>query len=481
MKLKKLCLVMAAVLMLTAVPVGAEEAFTGEEAKQMVDAVVDHLIIYGRYEDITERGLYRAAADRMLEENPELYETALKAMLESIDKYSEYYTPEESEDLMVSVSGEIVGIGVTIDFTDPDAALIASVIADTPAERVGIKVGDVICTVDGEDVRGGKSEYVLSKIRGEEGTEVTVGVERDGALLEFTLVREKIIGTSVTSQVFEDENQKLMYIRVSGFVSNTAEKFKAVLQEAEKQKIDNLVIDLRDNGGGIFEQAVLMAENFVPKGKTITTADYKLELLDTVYQGKQKNPTKYNTVILMNGYTASASEVFTAALHENDLATTIGEASYGKGTIQTINSLSTGGMIKFTTGFYLTPSGTNINGTGIKPDLVVENIARRPDKEEYPEFGYNQVYEMGSSGEEILAAKEYLNLYGLYQGEMDENFDRELYYAVYAFQTQAGLYPYGVLDLTTQINLRNYLDIVKVEQDDQMEAAFQVFGMSYLK
>lgn len=483
MKHKLVCLGLVITLLLTAfLPIYAEgEPLDGEGSQKMIDAVVDHLIIYGRYEDITERGLYRAAAERMLKENPELYTTALKGMLESIDQYSEYYTPEESEDLMISVSGEIVGIGVTIDFTDPEAAVVASVIADTPAERAGIKVGDSIVSANGENLRGAKSEVVLSRIRGEEGTEVYLEVERDGAILGFTMIREKIVGTSVTSEVFEEDGKKLMYIRVHGFVSNTALKFKEALSEADKQGITNLVIDLRDNGGGIFEQAVAMAENFVPAGKTITTADYKLDLLDQVFEGTAKNPKKYNTVILINNYTASASEVFAAALRENELAVTVGQSSYGKGTIQSINSLSVGGMIKFTTGFYLTPNGNNINGTGIKPDVAVENTFHRPNKADYDEFAYNRVYSMGDTGAEILAAKKYLSLYGLYQGEMNEVFDRELYYAVYAFQAQADLFPYGVLDLTTQINLRNYLDIVKIEQDDQMEAAFQVFGMSYLQ
>jgi len=420
--------------------------------------------------------LYMAAVEKLLAENPELYETVLKGMLESIDQYSEYYTAEESEALITSVSGEVSGIGVTLDFSDPAAAVIASVIPDTPAEKAGLQVGDVIVSANGVDLRNKMSEIILSHVRGETGSEIYLEVERDGAILGFTMVRAKVVGTSITHEVIEENGEKVMYIRIHSFVSNTAEKFAEAIAAADAQGIKNLIFDLRNNGGGILEQAILMAQQFVPVGKPVTTADYKIKALSKTYTGNAPDQKKYQIAILINGYSASASEVFAAALQENELAVLVGEKTYGKGTIQSINTLATGGLIKFTTGFYLTPKGNNINGVGLSPNIGVENSLQTIDKSQYDDFAYNRVYTVGDTGEEVRIAKEILTLYGMYAGEINDVFDSELSYAVYAFQSQANLFPYGVMDITTQINLRNYLDIVKIEQDDQLEAARNYFA-----
>ncbi len=470
-KCRWLSLMLSLLLLLPVCGVQAESQISEEQ--YIVDAVIKHLMIHGRYEDITEKSLYQAAVEKVIEEDPALYETVLKGMLESIDPYSEYYSKEESESFVTSVSGEVSGIGVTLDFSDPGAAVIASIIPDTPAEKAGLRVGDVIVSANGVDLRNTMSEIILGHVRGEEGSEVYLEVERDGVILGFTLVRAKVVGTSVTTQVMEQDQQKIMYIRIHSFVSNTAEKFEEALKQADAQGIKNLILDLRNNGGGILEQAVMMAQQLVPIGKTVTTADYKIKALSKSYKGNAPQTPKYKTVIVMNKYSASASEVFAAALHENGVATTVGENTYGKGTIQSINTLATGGMIKFTTGFYLTPNGNNINGVGLAPDIGVENSLHAIDKSKYEDFAYNRVYTVGDTGEEVRIAKEILTTYGMYAGEINDVFDSELSYAIYAFQTQAKLFPYGVMDITTQINLRNYMDVVKIEQDDHLDTALK--------
>ncbi len=454
------------------------EQLTGEQANSLIRAVVNHLEIYGRYEEIDKAGLYQTALNKLVEENPDLYHTVLKAMLESVDEHSEYYTAEETEVLWQSVSGEITtGIGVTIEFTEKYGAVVASVIPDTPAERAGLQVGDVLVSADGVSLIGLKSETILSMIRGEAGTTVVVGVERAGITLNFTMVREPLIGTSVEYEVFEEEKNKLMLIRVYGFLTNTAEKFKEALAVAKKDNIEDLIIDLRDNGGGILDQAIAMADCFVPSGEIITTEDHKVHLFNKVYQGSKGKKDAYNIVLLMNEYSASASEVFAAALKENELATIVGTQSYGKGTIQSITNLQTGGAIKYTMGFYLTPKGNNINKIGLTPDFHIENSKKKMKPEHFGKFLYDTVYQEGDKDSEVLIAKKILNFFGLYQGEMNEEFDRDLYYAVYAFQNQTGLYPYGVLDLTTQLQLRNQMGISEMEIDDQMKEAFAYFGM----
>lgn len=489
LKKSLLCVLSITVLMLSlSCPALAEETQTeavqsadtvsADDAKAITKSVADHLIMYGRYESISNGTMYKAAMDRILEENPELYETALRGILESVDGYSEYYDAEEGQELMENINGEIVGIGVTIDFSNIDAPRIVSVIPDTPAERAGIQVGDILVSADGTSLKGMKSELILNLIRGESGTSVCIEVERDSSVLAFEMIREEIIGTSVTWELIEEDGKKVMYICVHGFVKNTAEEFNKALLAADEAGTSNLIIDLRDNGGGIFEQAILMADNFVPKGKTITTEDHKLELLNRVYKGSKVEKSKYNTVLLINEYTASASEVFSAALHENGVATLVGTNSFGKGTIQSIISLTTGGMIKYTSGFYLTPDGNNINGVGIAPDIYEENYKDKVNPNEFGDFGYTKVYQEGDTGEEIKTAKEILQLFGIYAGEINDVYDRDLYYAVYSFQLRAGVYPYGVLDYTTQLQLHNYLRLAEIEVDQQLNTALEHFGIT---
>ena len=480
-KRKLISLTCAAVLAVgCAVPAFADEANQGinsDVAVGLTKAVADQLIMYGRYESISKGSLYEAALNKLLEEDPEAYETALKGMLESIDEHSEYYTPEEGKELMENIIGSNSGIGVTIDFMDGNAR-IASVIPDTPAEKVGLQVGDILINADGTDLRGLNSEMILNYVRGEIGTTVHLTVDRNGNQIEFDLVREAIVGrTSVTSQIFNDGDKKLMYIRIHGFISNTAEKFAEALSSADKEGIINLIIDVRSNGGGIFDQAINIADNFVPKGSKITTEDHKITLLNKVYTGTKVDKNKYNVVLLQNEYSASASEVLSAALKENGVSYTIGTLSYGKGTIQSINQLMTGGMVKYTSGFYLTPNGNNINGVGIEPDESVDNTTKSVDMSKYADFKYTTVYKNGDKSDEIKTAKEMLSFLGLYSGEINDEFDNDMYYAVYAFQKQVKVFPYGVMDITTQIQLRNYMATVKVEHDNQLEAAFEHFGM----
>lgn len=478
----------AAILLIAPFSVWAEEAvqaetpmppglLTAEEAIGITEGVSKHLLMYARDESISYGSLYEGAIERVLEENPELYATALRGMLESIDEYSEYYNAEESAALMENVTGGIVGIGVTIDFSDAEAAKIVSVIPDTPAERAGLEVGDILVRADGHELQGIKSELILNLIRGDAGTPVYIEVERNGEIIGFNMIREEIIGTSITTEIIEKDGIKVMHIRVHGFVANTAEKFAEALAEADKAGITNIIIDVRDNGGGILDQAVAMADNFVPKGKTITTEDHKIALLNKKYAGTKIDKNKYKIVVLVNGYSASASEVLAAALDENEEAVLVGEKTYGKGTIQTITGLPDGGMIKYTSGYYLTPNGNNINGVGIKPDIYVTNHTEKVDATKFGDFGYTKVYREGDTGEEVKTAKEILSFFGIYVGEINDVYDRDLYYAVHSFQARVGVYPYGVLDYTTQLQIHNYLRMIDVEVDDQLNTALSEFGI----
>ena len=485
LKFKKIIAVLIAAMVLLSVTGYAQEAnetpvkeFENGQT-YVVQDLVDYLGLGVRYDDVTRESLYKEGLLKVLDAHPELYEEVLRATLESIDEHSEYYDPEEAKVLNEEITGTIVGIGITFQMC-PDGVDVRSVIPDTPAAKAGLQVGDVIVSVDDILLGGLNSDTAGSYIRGEEGTTLRAGIKRKNIadILYLDMVREKIIGTSVTSRVFEDGADKLMYIAVYGFVSNTAETFKAALDDAQSQKIDKLIIDVRDNGGGLLNQAVLMADYLVPKGSIITTEDHKLKFLNYVYKAEQEDTEKFDTVVLVNENSASASEVLAAALSENECAKLIGTKTYGKGTIQTVMPLPYVDCVKYTIGYYLTPKDNNINGVGLTPDALVENKEAPLDMSKYTEFGYTQVYKLGDKGPDIKTAKELLNLWGAFEGEINEEYDEELEKAVFLFQGSTNLFPYGVLDLTTQRELYTRLEKSKVITDDQLDAAFSYFGMT---
>lgn len=458
--------------------VHAEGLTEGERKAAFVDEVVKFLSIYSRYDEVTQQKLYKEGLLYLLENNPELYEEALHGILESIDEHSEYYNPSETQLLNENITGTVTGIGITFQMCD-EGVDVRSVIPDTPAARGGLKVGDIIVSADDNNLAGLNSDTAAGYIKGEEGTSVRIGIKRDGesSIIYTDLIREKIIGTSVTSEQFTTDEGELYYIRVYGFVSNTAEVFKEKLDAAAAAGIKNLVIDLRDNGGGLFDQAILMADMLVPKGSVITTEDHKIELLNVVYTAKYDDTQEFDTVVLINENSASASEVLAAALSENESATLIGTKSYGKGTIQTVSNLMYGDSIKYTVGYYLTPLGNNINGVGLTPDSYVENTTSPFEIEKYKKFSFMQTYNVGDEGEEVRTAKELLTVWGVFDGAINETYDEALFRAVKDFQSMTGLYPYGVLDLTTQHELYTRLQKSKVVHDDQLDAAFSYFGM----
>ena len=457
----------------------AEENYEARNKALFVEEVVKFLSIYARYDEVTQQKLYKEGLLYLIEKHPELYEEALHGVLESIDEHSEYYNEEETKLLKENITGTITGIGITFQMCD-EGVNVMSVIAETPAANGGLQVGDIIVSADGNNLAGMNSDTAASYIKGEEGTSVRIGIKRkdESDIIYVDLVREKIIGESVSHTVMTDGDQKLMYVKVYGFVTNTAEKFGAALNEAASAGIERLVIDLRDNGGGLFDQAIMMADMLVPKGSLITTEDHKIPMLNVEYRAQMEDTMKFDTVVLVNENSASASEVLAAALSENESATIIGTKTYGKGTIQTVSDMKYGDSIKYTVGYYLTPLGNNINGIGITPDAVVENTTTPFEIEKYEKFTYSKVYNVGDEGSEVKTAKELLEVWGTYSGAVNETYDDALFDAVKSFQSMTGLYPYGVLDLTTQRELYTRLQKSKVVHDDQLDAAFSYYGMT---
>ena len=452
----------------------AEEQKT--EEMQFIDALAEYLEIYARYPEVDKGSLYGGALEAIINENPGLLDKALSGMLSSIDENSVYYSAEDAQKLLESLDDEVVGIGVTV--LEQDGKIVVSqTVTGTAADEAGIKAGDIIVEADGVVLNGMDLDTAVSHIRGEEGTSVTIKIWRSSinGYLDFTLVREKVVANPVEYEEIEDNSGKIAKITLFSFTENSHQYFKEALDKADAAGIKNLIIDLRNNGGGYLDQAIMIADEFLPEGAVITSEDHKIDLLDNVYTAKGED-TDYDIVILLNGMSASASEVLTAALKENGKARVIGETSYGKGTVQNVLSLANGGAMKFTFAYYLTPNGNNIHKVGITPDAVVENSFVNTDMSQFGEFNYNNVYELGDRDPQIKTAKEMLSYLGLYLGEIDDVYDENMRLAVLAFQEfRPELFPYGVLDKTTQFALYSTMSELKEEVDDQLQAALDAF------
>jgi carboxyl-terminal processing protease len=343
----------------------------------------------------------------------------MKSLLSSTDKYGAYFTPVEAKAMLEDLSDSITGIGVSVTSVDGNL-IIGQVLPDTPAERAGLLVGDRLISANGISLVGMDLDTATGHIKGPVGTTVNLVVDRDSVgQITLAIVREVITTEPVTSKILDE---KIGYIEIISFSTNTNLYVASALGDFRRAGIKDVIIDVRNNAGGYYNEAIATADLFLPNKAIISSEDHRVNILDKTYTAKGDNPG-YNTVILMNEYSASASEVLSAALSENNAATLIGKKSYGKGTVQTMISLANGGMMKYTTAFYLTPTGKNIEGIGLTPHIAVENTRESIDLSQFTAFKYKHTYSVGMSNPEIKSAKEMLNFLGLYHGEINEYFD----------------------------------------------------------
>lgn len=294
----------------------------------------------------------------------ELTNAAIKGMYNYLgDPYTSYLDKDSTDNLMDRLKGEYKGIGVEIT-TNESGTVVMTVFENSPAEEAGIMVGDIITKVKGVDVNGKTTSEVSNMIKSTNGN-VEIEVNRGGITKTLTL---KVSTVSIKS-VIKNKYDKTGYLRIETFSNTTYKQFKESLETLEKDGIENLIVDVRNNGGGFLNSAVEIAELFVEKGKPI----YGLQTKDKkeMYKDTTKEKRDYKVMVLINGGSASASEVLAAALKESYGATLLGTKSYGKGTVQDTSELESGGMIKYTTAYWLTPKGVTINEKGLTPDIEV--------------------------------------------------------------------------------------------------------------
>ena len=299
-----------------------------------------------------------------------LKEGAIKGYIEGLnDPYTEYISKEDMEDYLADTMGNFVGIGIYMaQDPDTDEILVLAPIKNSPAEKAGIKPGDIIVSVDGEETSSKDITVVSTKIKGEEGTTVKLEVLRGTETLSFEIKRENIIVNPVEAEVLENN---IGYIKFSSFDENTAEEFKTKFEELQSKGIKSLIVDLRNNGGGIVDEALEIADYFVDKD-TVLLYEVDKDNNETVKKAKDKAIINMPVIILTNENTASSSEILAGALKDLGKAKIVGTKTYGKGIIQQILTLPDGSGLKITTEKYLTPNRTEINKIGIEPDEKVE-------------------------------------------------------------------------------------------------------------
>lgn len=295
-----------------------------------------------------------------------------KAMVSGLDdKYAAYYTKDEYKDISEKTKGEFCGIGAYISQGKNDNSLkVAGVVKGGPAEKAGIKKGDIIVEVDGENIQGKDSSYAVSKMKGKKGTNVSISVVRKGNKKPITFnIKREVIHDNTVSYKMLDNN--IGYISVSAFETVTKKQFKSAVDCLEKKNEKGLIIDLRDNGGGLLDTALDMLDQILPKKLVVYTKD-KNGVAEEYYT-KDDKEIKIPIVILVNGNSASASEVFCGALRDYGKAKLLGTKTFGKGIVQSSFAFRDGTGLKFTTSKYYTPKGINIHGTGFEPDIKVKS------------------------------------------------------------------------------------------------------------
>lgn len=317
-----------------------------------------------KYREIIDKYYLGEVDDEKLEEG------AIKGYIEGLgDPYTEYISKEDMESYLDDTMGNFVGIGIyMIKNTEYDKIQVLSTIKGGPAEKAGIQAGDIILNVAGVEYSADDMTTASNNIKGEEGTKVSIEILRGAETIKYELTREKVKVNQVEGKVLENN---IGYIKFTSFDESTADDFKAKFEELNKQGLKSLIIDLRNNGGGIVDEALEIADYIVEKD-SVLLYEVDKENNETVKKAEKDPIINMPIVILTNENTASASEILAGALKDLGKAKTVGTTTYGKGVIQQILKLSDGSGLKITIEEYQTPNRNKINGVGIDPDVEVE-------------------------------------------------------------------------------------------------------------
>ena len=339
-------------------PAGATVQAASAESAELVAEVIDRV--------------RREYVDRI--DDRQLVEGAIRGIVKELDQHSSYLDPSQYEEIRISTSGNYTGVGLDVSVDDGKVTVVEP-LAGAPAAEAGILPGDVVVSVDNVPVEQGNVSEAVNRMRGEVGTPVTVDVLRgdSGKPLRFALTRASVQVKTVASEYL---GNGLAYFRLSAFAESTPHDLAVAAHKAIQQsggKLLGVVLDLRNNPGGVLDAAVQVADEFLADGLIVRGTGRVKQARFEQFASAGDELEGVPVVLLVNGGSASASEIVAGALQDHKRAQIVGERTYGKGSVQTVMPLGEGSALKLTTSLYLTPSGRSINGLGIDPDVVVHN------------------------------------------------------------------------------------------------------------
>ncbi len=398
------------------------------------------------------------------------FNAMVDGMMECLDEHSSYITAEELQPFIEHVvTGEFTGIGVNISLQS-EAYVVITAIPGSPAEAAGIVPGDILTAVDGVDITGMTFDVVRAKITGQEGTTVKITVKRGEESLTFSVVRKRLEEKSVQSQIKDG----IGFITMTRFTTTSSREIREALNSFSEAGVENVVFDLRDNPGGELEAALDVCRMFTPKG-VIMRIEYADSAKNELYYNENDAKEKFNLVVLVNEGSASASELVAGAILDTESGYLIGEKTFGKGTMQIVRNIRTGGAIRLTVAEYKTAGGRSVHHKGITPHMIVKNRMIVPDISYMHEMQFATEWKEGDVGQAVLAIEERLAFLG-YIENADETFGADTAAAIRIFQAQCKLPVTGNADIYTQVRLDNVEYDTPVEQDDQMAAAMEYFN-----
>ena len=357
------------------------QAFFKESPKELIDEVwqlIDHEYVDGSFNAVDWDGVRTTYLNRTYTDQEEAY-TAVREMLEQLeDPYTRFMDPQEFSNMQIDTSGELTGVGIQItQEEETNEIVVVSPIEQTPAYEAGLLSGDVITAIDGQSTEGMELSDAVSLIRGPVNSQVQISVNRDSRPMEFELTRARIEIHPVRYSVEAGPEGSVGYIRLTQFSANAAAEMREAIQSLEERDVTGYVLDLRSNPGGLLFSSIDIAEMWIEEGTIVSTVDRNSVSDEEVAHNQAL--TDRPLVVLVDGGSASASEILSGALQDNNRATLVGTQTFGKGLVQSVRGLADGSGVAVTIAKYLTPDGRDINKQGIEPDFVVELTEEQRD------------------------------------------------------------------------------------------------------